>query len=249
MDRRIGLRIGDVQAIKIPPKEEEDGEDGPKEPAGAGADASTAPGSGPAGSATEEPAALPPFTPPQRYECLGGGYLETKPEHMTALRGHLLVPKDHPLIALRGAIDSLEATILKAQVAFRRLGLDKGVAELGEVLAYVKAILRAEVLTEPLEEMPLFGLDAAELRRQSHHPREFFGIGHFFTTVDDGEAVVLLNELRTGARHVELVAYDAFKGADGRPCEREDIILALNRLSSAFYLMMFKAKLGKYANE
>lgn len=37
----------------------------------------------------------------------GAGYGE-KPEHMTHLRGNLLVPKTHPRIAFRGQLDSLQ---------------------------------------------------------------------------------------------------------------------------------------------
>jgi ethanolamine utilization cobalamin adenosyltransferase len=44
---------------------------------------------------------------------------------------------------------------------------------------------------------------------------------------------------------VELIAYDAFKGQDGVP-NRGDIILALNRLSSLFYVMMFRALTKEY---
>lgn len=45
----------------------------------------------------------------------GAGYGE-KPEHMTHLRGNLLVPKTHPRIAFRGQLVSLQAEI----IAFRR---------------------------------------------------------------------------------------------------------------------------------
>ena len=38
-----------------------------------------------------------------------------KPEHMTHLRGEELVFKDHPRIAFRGAIDSLESEIILFQ--------------------------------------------------------------------------------------------------------------------------------------
>jgi ethanolamine utilization cobalamin adenosyltransferase len=93
--------------------------------------------------------------------------------------------------------------------------------------------------------MLLFGMDEAELRSRSHTPKKYYGIQHFFASVEDGEAVVLLNCLRAEAREVELVAYEAFKTEDGEP-KRPDIIRALNRLSSAYYIMMFKAKTKEY---
>ncbi|MDR1825460.1 MAG: hypothetical protein LBR27_09100 [Bifidobacteriaceae bacterium] len=223
IDHRVDLMIGDKHVIKLP------------QPDGASATADD-----------QAPSALPAFTKPDRYQSLTGQTYTEKPEHMTALRGHVLVAKDHPQIRFRGQLDSLEAKILCTQLAFQRLGLHKGVADLTSVLLFVKQILRAEVLDEPLGPVELLGLSDAELRRQSHNPREVFGVPHFAASLEDGEAVIALNALRTAAREVELAAYEAFKQADGTTPEHEDIILALNRLSSAFYLMMFKAKAGEY---
>jgi ethanolamine utilization cobalamin adenosyltransferase len=165
---------------------------------------------------------------------------------MTSLRGNTLVPKDHPVIALRGRIDSLEATILLAQVEFRRLGQEAAVADLGDVLDAVKAVMRAEVMAAPLPPLTLLGLDADQVRDRSHHPRLYAGIDHFAPSVDDGWAVVTLNALRTEAREAELAAYRAFKRPDGPHSTRPDILQTMNRLSSALYLMMFKAKTGQY---
>jgi ethanolamine utilization cobalamin adenosyltransferase len=198
------------------------------------------------------------------------------------LRDNTLVPKDHPVIALRGRLDSLEAQILVAQIAFAQLGLDQGVRELDEILAFVKAVMRAEVLVKPFPDDPLIGLDLDVLRDQSHHPRKVFGIGHFEVSAADGDAVVWLNWLRTQAREAELATYKAFAGplrpsashpgAD-RPCHnsspvrrvhhlppskhphaprpqdppgRPDLLRAMNRLSSALYVMVFRAKTGAY---
>ena len=52
-----------------------------------------------------------------RYQTLFGAALDHKPEHMTHLRGNVLVFKDHPRIAFRGYIDLLEAEITLAQQA------------------------------------------------------------------------------------------------------------------------------------
>ena len=46
-------------------------------------------------------------------------------------------------------------------------------------------------------------------------------------------------------REVEIAAYTAFKDENGVPT-RGDIARALNRLSSLFYVMMFRAKTGEY---
>ena len=50
----------------------------------------------------------------ERYRLLNGGYMDTKPENMTHLNAEVLVPKTHPRILFRGAVDSLEAELLLA---------------------------------------------------------------------------------------------------------------------------------------
>jgi len=192
--------------------------------------------------------ALPYFTKPSHYDLPDGGQIDSKPEHLTALRGNLLVPKNHPQIRFRGMLDALEAEIVLTQVAFNRLGLPAGVADLTEALQYARQILRCEVLDVPFEASTLLGYDEAGLQHNSHYPEERFGIVHFAAAADDGEAVALLNRLRTMARQVELAAYDAFDAGASAPPTRIDLIQALNRLSSAFYLMMFKAKTREYQN-
>jgi ethanolamine utilization cobalamin adenosyltransferase len=193
-----------------------------------------------------EPPALPAFVPPDHFDVIDGSQVTTKPEHLTALRGNLLVPKNHPEIRFRGRVDSLEADVLAIQVAFTRLGLTGGVADLDDVLAYLKQVMRAEVLDEPFAPVPLLGLDEGQLRERSHYPQRYYGIPHFAAGVDDGAAVVLLNRLRTRVREVELAAYDAYAAPGTTEPRRVDIIRALNRLSSAVYLMMFKAKTKEY---
>ena len=49
---------------------------------------------------------------PEQYRLLSGGYLEEKPEHMTHLNAEILVPKTHPRIRFRGAMDTLEAELI-----------------------------------------------------------------------------------------------------------------------------------------
>jgi ethanolamine utilization cobalamin adenosyltransferase len=194
---------------------------------------------------SDEPSALPDFKKPDRYKLLGGGYFDEKPEHLTALRGTVLVEKSHRAIRLRGRIDSLEAKITLTQLRFLSLGLKKGADELGETLEYVRQVMRAEVLGEALPQQTLFGMDETELRSRSHTPKKYYGIQHFFASAKEGEAVALLNALRAETREVELVAYEAFRTESGEP-ERPDIIRALNRLSSAYYIMMFKARMKEY---
>jgi ethanolamine utilization cobalamin adenosyltransferase len=182
----------------------------------------------------------------ERGQAEGAPAKGEKPEYMTALRGTALVFKDHKIIRLRGQIDSFEAKILETQLAFRRGGLDGAAADLEEVLDLARRILRAEVLNEPMPPLNLFGMDAAELRSRSHFPERYYGVPHFMPiTAEDGETVLALNVLRTMSREVEVCAVAAFRNASGA-VDREDIVCALNRLSSAVYVMMLRAKAGEY---
>lgn len=187
---------------------------------------------------------LPVFEKPGRYEGLGGGFYTEKPEHMTALRGNKLVNKDHPVIRFRGRMDSLMAQVLEARIALQKTGREDIAQDLGEVQAALGEILRCEVLNIPLEEAPLLGMTGDEIRARSHTPQKYYGLPHFAPEPEHGETVALLNALRTQAREVELDAYVAFRGETGVPA-RPDLLRALNRLSSLFYVMMFRARAGK----
>ncbi|MDB0438871.1 cobalamin adenosyltransferase [Clostridioides difficile] len=180
-----------------------------------------------------------------KYKTVFGAKLNEKPEHMTHLNGNLLVFKDHKRIILRGKIDSLESKILEVQVLCNKKSLGKLVNELQEILEFVRNIMRCEVLEEKLDSFKLLGLSEKELREQSHNPKKYFGIGHEFPTYKMGEEVVLINSIRTSTREAELCAYEAFKGEYGE-VEREDLIKALNRLSSVFWIMIYKIRTGQY---
>lgn len=235
MDHKIDLIVGDKRILKAP------GNEGEPDAGGA-----AAPKARPAQPpAKEGDSYLPAFEKPAGYTGLDGGQFPEKPEHMTALRGTTLVTKDHKVICLRGRLDSLEAKILEVQVALHRQGLDRIVADLDEVLAYVRVILGSEVKGSDVPPMHLMGMEEAEIRDRSHKPKQYYGINHFGASWQDGEAVVLLNALRTQVREVELVAYSTFKDEYGVPV-RPDIVQALNRLSSAFYVMMMRVKAKEY---
>ena len=173
---------------------------------------------------------------PQRYRLLGGGFLEEKPEHMTHLDGTTLVPKTHPRILFRGKLDSLEARLLLC-----RLEVPEFDRELGEILDYTRRLLRWEVLGQPVEEGKLLGLTEQELRRRSHFPQDYYGQPHFMPEASDGKRMIHLNLARTAAREAELAAAAAFTGPEGT-VTRPDLIQAMNRLSSAIYLLMIRQK-------
>lgn len=161
-----------------------------------------------------------------------------KPEHMTSLNGEKLVVKNHPRIKLRGKMDSLQADILRMEILAGKYNETALIEDLEELLNYSRQILAAEVLEKPVDEIRLFGLDEGDLRYISQHPDKYFGIGHVPPEFSMGEICVELNALRTRSRETELAAIDAF--CDPPRIERTDIIKALNRMSSAIYIIYCK---------
>ncbi|EAD5705255.1 cobalamin adenosyltransferase [Listeria innocua] len=179
-----------------------------------------------------------------KFQTIYGGSVDEKPEHMTHLRGNLLVFKDHPQIAFRGKLDTLEAEILETQCSVA--GEFKDLAEdLQEILTFVRNIVRSEVLNEQIESVHLLGMDEKELRERSHNPKKYYQMTHFMPDYTMGNAVIRLNKLRTMVRETELTAFTAFKEAD-YSVKRPDIIQALNRLSSLFWILMFRVRTGEY---
>ena len=176
---------------------------------------------------------------PEEYRLANGAVLREKPEHMTHLKGNLLVPKTHPRIALRGRMDSLEAELLLCQ-----LNCEKWRAELGEILALARNLIRWEVLDAPAPEGKLCGLTAEELRSHSHRPQDYYGQPHFMPEAADGAVILHLNRCRTAARAAELAAAAAFTDENGS-CTREDILRSLNRMSSMLYILMIREKAGR----
>ena len=79
------------------------------------------------------------------------------------------------------------------------------------------------------------------MRRQSHFPQEYFGIPHFMPGFADSKPVLALNRLRTVARQTELAAQHAFVDREGLPT-RQELLQALNRISSMLYLLMLREK-------
>ena len=172
----------------------------------------------------------------ETYKLLSGGTISHKPEHMTHLNGDVLVQKTHPRIAFRGAVDTLEAELMLCQLncgSFRR--------ELGEILALARRLIRCDVLDEPVPEEKLCGLTEAEIRGHSHFPQEYYGQPHFMPEYTDGAVVLWLNRARCAARTAELAAVHAFTDREGKVV-REDILKAMNRMSSMLYILMLRHK-------
>ena len=165
------------------------------------------------------------------YVLENGAVFQEKPEHYTHLRGNVLVPKTHPVIAFRGAMDNLQAEILLAQLCCKAQA-----QELQQILTLARNIIRWDVMEEPATIDTLCGLTDQQLRQHSHDPQKYYGVPHFMPSVADGAAILQLNKARCAARSAELAAAHAF--AD----RRNDLLQALNRMSSMLYLLMIRQK-------
>ena len=178
---------------------------------------------------------------PETYTTLSGGSWTEKPEHMTHLHGNVLVPKDHPRIQFRGMLDLLEAEILicaKTAAGERHTRLT---VHLEEMLAFVRHLMRCDVLEEKLGEFSLCGLSASELRMQSHFPQRYYDVPHFMPSITDSQTMLQLNRLRTVVRQTELAAYRAFRDQEGL-VTNPDFMKAMNRLSSLVWIFMIRLK-------
>jgi ethanolamine utilization cobalamin adenosyltransferase len=166
----------------------------------------------------------------------------------TKLSGNKMVSKTDGRIRFRGLIDSLEAEIIEAQVLADSLGEPYYRVALGEVLDCLRHIMAAEVKESPFTMPYLFGLSVEELHRQTHDVTGAFGItGHPLPAWEQGPLAARLNILRTRIREVELCALQVFCAAGeadtatSRSNTRDDLAMALNRLSSALYWLFCRA--------
>jgi ethanolamine utilization cobalamin adenosyltransferase len=169
-----------------------------------------------------------------------GEWLADKGETLTHLvDDQSLVPKTHPRMDLRGKLDLLEGHILDAQVAADAASAPALVGELEECLALVRRAVGAEVTGRPLGPWTLMDMDAARIRWASHHTFELYGVPFMYPSVRHGAPVARLYLARAMAREAERALLRAVP-------EREDLLTALNRLSSALYVMTCKYVAGRY---
>ncbi|MBI4510120.1 MAG: ethanolamine utilization microcompartment protein EutL [Deltaproteobacteria bacterium] len=176
-----------------------------------------------------------------RYRVLATGErLGTKPDHLTHLvDDESLVPKTHPRIELRGKMDLLEGTILDAQVAAHAEGCRSLVGDLDEVLTLVRRMVGAEVTGRPLGPFALCGMDPERIRWASHHTHELYGVPFMYPSVRHGLPVAKLNLARAMSREAERALLVALP-------DRQDLLLAINRISSVLYVITCKYVAGRY---
>jgi ethanolamine utilization protein EutL len=207
--------------------------------------------------AGEEPGARPAGKAGGRFVVLATGErLADKPEHLTHLRDDAsLVGKGHPRMLLRGKLDTLQGALLDAQVAADAASASGLVGDLGEALELVRRMVGAEVMDRPLGPFTLGGLDAGKIRWASHHTHELYRVPFMYPSVRQGAPVAKLALARALAREAELAFYVAFENgaapsnAPPYPEAQADLALALNRLSSALYLMQVRYVGGAYGKD
>ncbi len=175
------------------------------------------------------------------YRVLATGeFLREKPEHLTHLADDLsLVPKTHPRMDLRGKLDLLEGHLLDAQVAANADGMRDLVGEIEEALALSRRVVGADVTGRPLGAFALGGMDAARIRWASHHTWDLYRVPFMYPSVRHGAPVAKLYLARAAAREAERALLRALP-------DRDDLLVALNRLSSYLYVLTCKAAGGRY---
>lgn len=166
------------------------------------------------------------------------------PEHLTTLRGNVLVSKNNSCIHFRGKMDLFQSLVIIATVDVAAAGLCALAEELKELLDICRTISRVEVTEEPLPPISFRGWSDQEIRERSRYPEKHFGIEHFLATPSQGRMMATLNQLRATARELELAGISAF--CSNELIERDDIIRALNRLSSIVYILMCRLLTGEY---
>ncbi|MDO4219311.1 MAG: ATP-binding protein [Synergistaceae bacterium] len=173
-------------------------------------------------------------------------FYDEKPEDMTALYGNSLVFKDNPRIEFRGKLDTLQSMVVLYQSFIAEdVAHEKLLEHLGSIVHALGEMMRCDVLNEPYNMPDVLGLTQHELHDRSHNPMKYFKVKQMVLPhYKYGKAYAMLNRLRTATRETEVIATRAFrvKNISGRT----DIIKGLNRLSSAFHVMMCMLLAGEY---
>ena len=160
-------------------------------------------------------------------------------ENHTSLRTGQEVRKDDRRIVFRGKMDSLYGMIALAGAVGLQEGKERVAKDLEELGRHCLTILYAEVREQGMEQTEVLGMSWEEIRTCSHHPEQF-GLSHFFPVAADGTLLCLINLARTCTREAECIAVSLEEQL------HPDIVTALNRLSSAVYVVMCRLKSGYY---
>lgn len=161
----------------------------------------------------------------------------------THLDADTQVHKSHPRIELRGRMDTLIAAAVVVETQFdakKRLPdiLKNGVAEVRNWLWHM---LCAEVSGQPMPTTTLCGMTPEMLHAVSLDPAKFLGQAHILPDAGYGQSVALLNWLRAQVRELEVLL--------AKTGERDDLLDAANRLSTAVYVLMLLTVMAEQGRE
>ena len=182
-----------------------------------------------------------------------------KPDTLTHIDAHHLVAKNDPRLLFRGKLDSVIAQAVLTQIQLQSLystseAIQPIVPQLMRYMADVRSalgnVLKAEATGEAMSDVALGNLSDTAIHRMSHNPLKYLGHDHLVPDEKQGVQVALLNVLRAQIREAELYAAQIYITRDFR-VKRPDIMQALNRLSSAVYVLMvwtYLAAQGKYVD-
>ena len=164
---------------------------------------------------------------------------QRKPEDKTQLYGNVLVKKNHERIIFRGKLYSLQSKFLVAQaIISNHSDNDKLITELQDILNILREMMRCDALNEEYKNDKILGMSHDEIREHSHNPMKYYNIQQMLLPdYKMGIEYVLLNQLRSSIRELEIVAINA---------EKKDLTRELNRLSSVLHIMMCKYLAGYY---
>ncbi len=141
--------------------------------------------------------------------------------------------KNDPRLAFRAVLDSTIALTVWLQIELA----ESWQPWLMDIRSRLGNIMRADALEERAGGESIAGFSEGQLHRLSHQPLRFLGHDHLVPEARHGREVALLNLLRGKVREAEVTAAQVFITPQFA-VRRADIMQALNRLSSAVYVMM-----------
>ena len=157
-----------------------------------------------------------------------------KSDTMTHLNAHTLVAKNDPRLAFRASLDTSIALAVWLQTEFKEKTISAWLSDVRSVLGNV---MRADALGEELIAQQIAEMTEDEIHQISHNPLKYLGHDHLVPDQVFGREVALLNILRTKIRETEIAAANIYIDRYFNIL-RSDIMQALNRLSSAVYVLM-----------
>lgn len=182
-------------------------------------------GAGAACTCIERPEAVPGL---EKCDCV-------QSQEVTYLDSSMVVPKNHPSIVMRGKLDTLLAQLTLVQTQFDPKNRLPGFLKecLADLRSWVLLTLNGEVSGAAVDPDGMGGMDVETLHIVSREPAKYLGLDHFAAEASMGGNMALLNWLRALVRETEVAAVGCSVNMD--------VVCALNRLSSAVYVLMLLA--------